>query len=359
MVKQYAPATLDTIRQRVSLEQAAEYLHLSPSRGRYFCPFCQPTGKADHHTPDMGISNGKGFHCFKCGKSGSDVFALVQAVQGGTFPDAVRFVADLAGVKIEAQRTGNGQPTPSERQAVTVAPLPKDSPPPDPYPTPRPELLDALCELIEVLPGSPGEEYLQRRGFSLSVVGTCGLGYASPTACRAIGLDKGQPPPLGRVIFPHFAPMPDGGTDIISLYGRAIDTPSNPTPKELRHRHLPGPKGFFRAASVRAIGWPEPLVVCEGPFDALAVLAAGWPRVLATYGVGVSRLDWLTPARSILIAFDADTVGQAKAKELAAALRHRGVSVSILTPDEIEGKDVAESFALGQLNPAIFQAVQL
>ena len=81
MVK-YAPATLDTIRQRVSLEQAAEYLHLSPLRGRYFCPFCQPTGKADHHTPDMGISNGKGFHCFKCGKSGSDVFALVQAVQG-------------------------------------------------------------------------------------------------------------------------------------------------------------------------------------------------------------------------------------------------------------------------------------
>jgi phage/plasmid primase-like uncharacterized protein len=36
--------------------------------------------------------------------------------------------------------------------------------------------------------------------------------------------------------------------------------------------------------------------------------------------VGVSRLDWLTPARSILIAFDADTVGQAKAKELAAAI---------------------------------------
>lgn len=350
MVK-YAPATLDTIRQRVSLEQAAEYLHLSPLRGRYFCPFCQPTGKADHHTPDMGISNGKGFHCFKCGKSGSDVFALVQAVQGGTFPDAVRYVASLAGVQLGEEQLAVKPPRISP-------PAPKDCPPPT-SPIARPELLGTLHGLSEAMEGSPGEEYLQRRGFSLSVVGTCGLGYASPTACRAIGLDKGQPPPLGRVIFPHFAPMPDGGTDIISLYGRAIDTPSNPTPKELRHRHLPGPKGFFRAASVRAIGWPEPLVVCEGPFDALAVLAAGWPRVLATYGVGVSRLDWLTPARSILIAFDADTVGQAKAKELAAALRHRGVSVSILTPDEIEGKDVAESFALGQLNPAIFQAVQL
>lgn len=353
----YTRETLDGLRERVSLEHVADRLNLIESGGRYFCPICQPTGQADHKTPDMGITNAKGFHCFKCGASGGDAFALVQAVQGGTFPDAVRFVADLAGVKIEAQRTGNGQPTPSERQAVTVAPLPKDSPPPDPYPTPRPELLDALCELIEVLPGSPGEEYLQRRGFSLTAVEGFGLGYASPDACRTIGLDKSRPPALGRLIFPHFAPTPDGGIDIVSLYGRAIETPDNPAPKEIRHRHLSGPKGFFQASAVQAIGWPEPLVICEGPFDALAVIASGWPRTLATYGAGVHRLDWLTPARSVCIAFDADPTGQTKARELAAALVHRGAAVSILTPDEIGAADLADAFALGRLNPAIFQAI--
>ena len=61
---------------------------------------------------------------------------------------------------------------------------------------------------------------------------------------------------------------------LVNLYGRAVGL-DGVTPKEIRHDHLPGPKGYFNAAGL--VNGDGPLLICEGPFDALGLIAAGYP----------------------------------------------------------------------------------
>ena len=61
------------------------------------CPF--------HHekTPSFNINQNKGFyHCFGCGESG-DAIKFVMKMDGLTFPEAAKMLADQCGVKIEAK----------------------------------------------------------------------------------------------------------------------------------------------------------------------------------------------------------------------------------------------------------------
>lgn len=77
----------DTIRQSVSALDAGRALGLNPDRnGRCACPVHM--GKNNNCRLDSGD---RGFHCFKCG-AGGDVIALVRAVHGCTFQDALRWL---------------------------------------------------------------------------------------------------------------------------------------------------------------------------------------------------------------------------------------------------------------------------
>ncbi len=59
--------------------------------GRFDCPFCKGTG-----TRTAGC-NERIWNCFRCAAKG-DVFALVMKLERCTFPEALRTVAELAGV---------------------------------------------------------------------------------------------------------------------------------------------------------------------------------------------------------------------------------------------------------------------
>lgn len=80
-------AIADTIRHSVSALQAGEALGLEPDRhGRCACPV--------HHGVDRNcklFDGNKGFVCYVC-HSGGDVIRLVQAANGYTFWEAVRWL---------------------------------------------------------------------------------------------------------------------------------------------------------------------------------------------------------------------------------------------------------------------------
>lgn len=242
-----------------------------------------------------------------------------------------------------AVRTPPARPRrlPSRREpppARVSQPVPALPAPREPAPA-RPDLAQQLTAFQEALPGSRGVAYLQQRGIPLALAQQCGVGYAAPGTWPHSARDwRG-----GRVVFPHTTP--DGRP--VNLYGRAVGTAAQ-VPKAKRHDHLPGAKGYFNAAALRADAGP--LWVCEGAFDALALRAAGVPHVVAIFGVQGWRWDWVREVRALVFALDADPAGQQQGRQLARQAALRGKQVAVLEPAAYGGyKDASATWAAGVL----------
>lgn len=89
---------IDEIKANVNIvDVISQYVHLSKTGMRYLglCPF------HGEKTPSFNVNAQKQFyHCFGCGKSG-DVFRFLEDYKQESFVDAVKEVADFAGMVIE------------------------------------------------------------------------------------------------------------------------------------------------------------------------------------------------------------------------------------------------------------------
>lgn len=91
-------STIEEIKQRLDLiDVIQEYLQLKPAGSNFkaLCPF------HNEKTPSLMVSPEKQiWHCFGCGKGG-DLFAFIKEIEGLEFAEALKILADKAGVKIK------------------------------------------------------------------------------------------------------------------------------------------------------------------------------------------------------------------------------------------------------------------
>ena len=268
-------------------------------RLRAFCPF---HGSDHQRSLAVEIETGR-FHCFACGAWGYMESARKQwRKERGCLlkPRSYR------GMHVESART---------------------------------DLVEVSRKYQEALPGSNGEEYLRSRGIDLTLAQQYGLGYAA----RGRWIHPSRDWRSGRIVVPHT----DSFGRLVSLYGRAVGS-NDRVPKELRHDHLPGGKGYFNAVAMRRL---DPLFITEGPFDALSLIAAGQTCVTSIFGVCGWRWDWARYVTTLIFALDADSTGQAGWRELARQARLRGKMVAFLPPEAYGGhKDANEAWVAGALN---------
>jgi len=201
-----------------------------------------------------------------------------------------------------------------------------------PRPAPRPELTaqadnwrEHLADLRD-LAGTPGADYLARRGIPLDLAVAAGVRYA--------------PTWFGRrpaVVFPAL----ERTGELVATQGRYIDGRDDPKTRTAG----PAKAGAFHVPSTvngrpygpRDTAAPA-VIVTEAPIDALSVAVAGYPA-LALFGAGM-RPAWLHTAcglRRVLLAFDADDTGDVAASELRALMEPYGATCERLRPDG--GKD--------------------
>ena len=109
------PGDFDTVKERVDIAQVIEEhgVHLKKS-GRGFtglCPFHNEKTPSFHVNPDT-----RSYKCFGCGKSG-DIFTILEEIDGLTKAEALKVLAERAGVELTSRR----DPAEQEREKRLLA----------------------------------------------------------------------------------------------------------------------------------------------------------------------------------------------------------------------------------------------
>jgi DNA primase len=333
---------VEVVEGYVPLKQTGKYY-------RALCPF------HSEKTPSFTVNAERQmFYCFGCGEGG-DVFRFLMRREGFTFPEAVRHLAQRAGIALPERgrsRQGDGLLKVFELQRLAC---------------------EYFRKALKGSEGSQAREVLSRRGIGAELVERFQLGYAgaewegllreltkrgfTPRQIETAGL--ALPRQGGRGYYDRFRdrlmiPISDSTGKIVGFGGRALgDQPpkymnSPETAVYKKGLHLYGLHLASRAIREARVG-----LVVEGYFDAITLHDAGFLHTVASLGTALTR-DQATLlhryADKAILIFDPDPAGVQAAwrgLELLVA-EDMGVAVVVLPkgkdPDTFVREDGIDAF---------------
>ena len=331
---QQATDIVDLIGQHVSMRQ----------RGRNYvglCPFHQ------EKTPSFNVSPSKQiFKCFGCG-AGGGVFQFVMLQSGCTFPEAVRLLADRAGIAMPAYDGDDSDQAGQDRQKLL-------------------RLMRFAAEFYQRQLGSPtGAQalaYARERQLSDESIERFELGYAPDSwdalrlAARKAGFSEKQLLAAGLVIardgggcYDRFRnrlvfPIIDTAGRVVAFGARALAAGEGAGAKYL---NSPETILFDKSSNLYGLGWArqaisaaDQVVIVEGYFDVLMPQQAGVGNVVATLGTAVTDRHVRTLSRlagDMVLVFDSDAAGDKAAQRAVELFIAQRINVRIATIPE--GKD--------------------
>ena len=337
----------------VALISETVALKKSGRRWTGLCPF------HGEKTPSFSVNAEEGrYYCFGCRASG-DQITFVREIQHLDFMDALRQLADRAG--IELHDDANAGPARKERQEALAA------------------MEKAVTWYHERLLNSPdarpAREYLKARGVGGDIARQFKLGWApdewdglakglkfTEKVLLDTGLgfvnkgDRRQDALRARIIFPIFDP----GGKAIAVGGRILPPPYGAARSdgrvEAKYKNSPETAIYSKRRTLYALNWAkddviksDEIIVCEGYTDVIAFFAAGMPRAVATCGTALGEEHFKTMrnfAKRIVLAYDADKAGQSAAASVYQWERQHEVDVFVARLPK--GSDPAE---LAQKDP--------
>lgn len=339
----------ERVRQATDFVQlVAETVELR-QRGQDFWGCCPFHGEK---TPSFKVNPSTGlWHCFGCGEGG-DVFSYVQKRENLEFPDAIRYLADRAGIELSEER---GQRGPRKSRLMEAL-----------------EEAEAFYHLM--LMRGRGEDaaaarsYFAGRGFGADVCRRWNLGYAPGRGALVAHLrDKGFSPAellaadlaqerggwlqdrfWERVMFP----IHDERGRAIAFGGRILSAQKREgVAKYVNTRDTAAfNKGKHLFAYDRArdgMAATGEAVVCEGYTDVIAMHEAGFTNAVAALGTAFRlehvRLMERQRVSRIICMFDGDAAGQRAAERAIRYLDKTSASLMcVVLPD---GQDPMEFLA--------------
>ncbi|WP_338819134.1 DNA primase [Moorella thermoacetica] len=337
------------VKDRIDIvEIIGGYVQLK-KRGRSYvglCPF------HNEKTPSFTVSPDKQvFYCFGCG-AGGDVLTFLMKREGLSFPEALAALAARAGVELVGE-----EETPAARR--------------------QRELKERLYRLGAIAAsfyyrilarhpaGAPARSYLQRRGIKGVTARQFELGFApdagavlvnylqrqgfTPEEIEQAGLSLNRPPRglvdrfRGRLMFP----IKDSRSRVIGFGGRVL---GEGQPKYLNSPETilfhKGHHLFGLHLSLPGIRKEGRAILVEGYMDMIAAWQHGIDNVVASLGTSLTPAqarELKKYAREVIIAYDADTAGQAATLRGLDILAAAGLQVRVLQLPE--GKDPDEFLA--------------
>ena len=306
----------ERVRQAIDfVTLVSETVELKPRGQDYWgcCPFHQEKSPSFKINPSTGL-----WHCFGACSEGGDVFSYVMKRENLEFPDAIRYLADKAGITL------------SEEAHVSKGPR-------------KNRLIECLTEaenyFHSMLMRGRGEgpeaarAYLSGRGFGAAVCKRWKLGYAPGrgalvTHLRKCGYTTQEMIAANlaverngrisdwfydRVMFP----IHDEQGRTIAFGGRITKKVEN-APKYLNTRDTTvfnkGKHLFAYDVAKETITAQSEAIICEGYTDVIAMHEAGFTNTVAALGTAFTsdhvKLIDRQRARKIICMFDGDAAGQ-------------------------------------------------
>jgi len=314
------PAFLDELRARTLLSALIGKTVKLTKAGREYkgcCPF------HNEKTPSFYVNDDKSFyHCFGCSAHG-DAIRWMTEQQGLPFIDAVKELAQAAGMEMPAQ----------DRQSVERAERAKGL---------HDLMADAAQFFTDQLNGIAGAEaraLLERRGIKAETARTFGMGYSPDSrgklreALKSYGdpalIEAGMlikvddKDPYDRFRGRLMIPIRDARGRVIAFGGRVIGQ------GEPKYLNSPDTPLFDKGRTLYNLDRAAPasrksgrVIVVEGYMDVIALAQAGFGEAVAPLGTALTehQLERLWRLSDVpILCFDGDAAGQKAA--IRAALR--------------------------------------
>jgi DNA primase len=301
------------------LEIVGEQVQLRKAGTTYkgLCPF------HGEKTPSFVVTPARdSWHCFGCGEGG-DIFSFVMRRDGLTFPEALKRLAERAGIQID-ERTSREDARKARLHEVLENAI---------------AFYHAVLTQSQV--GAPALEYLHGRGFTDETIAKFQLGWApdgwdqmskmlgarrnvTVAELAEVGLATARPNGRGsydkfrsRVIFP----IRDASGAAVGIGGRVLPgTKYAADPAAPKYLNSPATPLFDKSRTLylieRARGEMrrgDEAVLVEGYTDALMAHQAGFENVVASLGTALTPAQVAVIARyarEIVLAYDVDPAGQ-------------------------------------------------
>ena len=320
------------------------------------CPF--------HHekTPSFNINDSKGFyHCSGCGESG-DAIKFVQKMEGLSFVEAVKKLAEACGVKIEE---GREDPAAGRRRRLHA-------------------LLAELAQfyrrcLLKTKEAEIARKYLAERDLGPEIQEAYLVGYAmkgvanilkwgekygySPEELEAAGVilrgkrpgDLGYHRFGGRLMFS----IRDRQGRVVGFSGRQLEASKNSgkyvnSPETDVFKKSKVLYGFDKAAGAITKSANREAIVCEGQIDCIRLQTCGFPNAVAGQGTAFTEdhVKMLAKvADQIALVYDDDAAGHKATVKSARLCLAAGLPVRVVS---LPGGDDPDSF-LRRHEPGDFQ----
>lgn len=329
----YSEDVIEDVRSRNDIVDVINsYVHLEKSGSDYqaCCPFHQ-----EKHASFKVSRNKQMYYCFGCHEAGN-VFTFLMKYENMTFGEAIKELADRAGMKLPEREWQPGEKEKADYRASLL------------------EMNKVAAGYFHYLlkqeKGKRGYEYLRKRGISDEVIAKFALGFAdvfrddlyqylkhkgyTDQLLKDSGLVELDEVQGGRDKFWNrvMYPILDANGKVIGFGGRVMGEgePKYLNSKETavfnKRRNL---YGLWLAKKSKRKG----IILCEGYMDVISMHQAGFDNAVASLGTAFTPEQAQLLKRytdKVYLAYDSDGAGTKAAMKAIRTLAPFGYSVRII-----------------------------
>lgn len=339
---------LQTLKDKVNItDVASSYMSLEKKGANYWacCPF--------HHekTPSFAINEADGFyHCFGCGESG-DVIKLVQNLENVEFMDAVKLLAERAGLTVPQSEFDGGKTAELKRKKDAILKILNDT---------------AHFYLKNLNSGNADKHlgYISKRKIPFEIIRKFGLGASLDfNSLPKFLLEKGYAKQDivdsgvineangrltdaqgGRLIFPIINAM----NEVIAFGGRVLEKTDFGKYKNTKDTIVFNKrKNLYNVNLLKKLKREQTIsdvIIVEGYMDTLSLYEAGFKNVVASMGTSLTQDQARLLKRytdNVFISYDGDGAGQKGNMRGLDILKGEGLNVKVVPlPDGLDPDDV-------------------